>query len=123
MQGDRGRLLGPSVAGILREIAPVRGDGGRSRDLLQQAGLDDNVEEQGDKEEGVDGEAEEAEAAEASLNATRDRLHAKSEEAAALALKAKRHELRAAEESAERERAQQPLELRQLDAGARRAQL
>ena len=51
-----------------------------------------------------------AEAAEASLNATRDRLHAKSEEAAALALKAKRHELRAAEESAERERAQRRAE-------------
>ena len=29
--GDRGRLLGPSGAGIWREIAPVRGDGGRSR--------------------------------------------------------------------------------------------
>ena len=51
-----------------------------------------------------------AEAAEASLNATRDRLHAKSEEAAALALKAKRHELRAAEESVERERAQRRAE-------------
>ena len=51
-----------------------------------------------------------AEAAEASLNATRDRLHAKSEEAAALALKAKRHELRAAEESAKRERAQRRAE-------------
>ena len=51
-----------------------------------------------------------AEAAEASLNATRDRLHVKSEEAAALALKAKRHELRAAEESAERERAQRRAE-------------
>ena len=51
-----------------------------------------------------------AEAAEASLNATRDRLHAKSEEAADLALKAKRHELRAQEESAERTRAQRRAE-------------
>ena len=29
--GDRGRLLGPSGAGRWREIAPARGDGGRSR--------------------------------------------------------------------------------------------